>query len=308
MDELETQTNEVENTSEDVSTNLEESTQVGQSEASVEQPEVPAYQPTYKFKVKDQELEFDDMFKPLVTSKEAEAKIREFHEKYHGIEEVKKHRDEIRQNWESYRQNYEPVLNQLKTASQLYQRGDMDAVLETLGMDRNAVLEWSRRQQAIESLSPQARAEYDRQRQAEREGYSFQQEAQTYREQLNQLRREAKISEINQALSSPEAIGLQQSFDQRLGQGAFRKEMIRRGQLHQAQTGEDKHAGEILKEMIDLFGYQASPQAQAPTQAQAPLKKQVPVIPVTKSSGSSSVKAMPKTFDEMIKARDSGKL
>src|SRR5574343_1562020 len=112
MDELETQTNEVENTSEDVSTNLEQSTQAEQPEASVE-PEVPAYQPTYKFKVKDQELEFDDLFKPLVTSKEAEAKIREFHEKYHGIEEVKKHRDEIRQNWESYRQNDEPVLNQL---------------------------------------------------------------------------------------------------------------------------------------------------------------------------------------------------
>lgn len=275
-----------------------------------EVPEVPAYTPNFKFKIKDQELEFDEVFRPFVNNPEVEAKFREFHEKAYGIDEVKKHRDEIRQNFEAYRQNYDPVLRVVQTAQQHYQRDNVDGVLEALGLDRNKMLEWARREQAIESLSPAARAEYDRQRQREREYFQSQQESEYTREQLTQLRREQKISEINAALSSPEAMGLQASFDQRLGPGAFKAELIRRGQLHQAQTGQEKTAFEIVNEMIQMFGHQAPAQSQvpnkatAPKQAGAPIKKQVPVIPATKSSGTSSVRKAIKSIDDMFKERD----
>lgn len=279
-------------------------------------PEVPAYTPNLKFKVKDQEMEFDEIFRPLATSAEAEAKIREFHEKYHGIDEVKKHRDEIRQSFETYRQNYEPVLHNIQSATHAYHRNDIEGTFEALGVDKNKVLEWARREQALETLSPQARAEYDRQRQVERESYGLQQQVHTGREQLNQLRREAKISEINTALTSPDVMGLQEAFDQKLGQGSFKAELIRRGKMHQAQTGEDKSASAVVAEMIQLFGHmrqtsapaQTPSQAAAPQQAKAPLKKQVQVIPVTKTSGTAQVKSRPKTIEEMIKMRDAGQL
>lgn len=319
MDEVEvTDTNEeVLGTEEQVEVMPEEQTEIVETNAEVV-PEVPAYVPNFKFKANKQEMEFDEVFRGLVTNEEMEKKVRDFHERYYGIDEVKKHRDEIRTNYGKFREQIDPVIQNLQLANSHYQRNDLDSAFQALGMDENKVLEWARVRQQLQHLSPEARAEYNRQREEERNGFRFRQEADFYRQQLVERNRESKIAEINSALSAPEVIGVQTSFDQRHGQGAFKRELIRRGQLYQAETGQDLPASQIAQELLDLFGgmsapVQQTPQTslpgqQVPARAVAPLKKNVPTLPATKSSGVSQVKATPRTFDEMIKMRDAGKL
>jgi hypothetical protein len=62
-----------------------------------------AWKPSFKFKVKDKELEFDDFVKPIIKTKDLEQKFKDLYEKAHGLDEVKTSRETFKQQVKSGR-------------------------------------------------------------------------------------------------------------------------------------------------------------------------------------------------------------
>ncbi len=270
--------------------------------------EQPAYVPNLKFSVKGQEMEFDESFRGLVTSKEMEDKVREYHTRYHGLDEIKKSREAVEGQYNQYRQQVDPLVGHFQKANEAYLRNDIDQTLEALGMDANKVLEWANFKNRLNHLSPAAREEYNRMQQEQRSSYQAQQQAEYYRQQLMDRDRQSKISEIDQALSEPTVSSIQQSFDAKHGPNAFKRELIRRGKLYQAETGQNLPASQVASELVQFFsGYTPQPQVQQP-QVAVPLKKDVPVLPAVQSSGSTQVKKSIKSIDDIFKVRESRNL
>ncbi len=282
----------------------------GSSDVNVEsavQDEQPAYVPNLKFSVKGQEMEFDESFRGLVTSKEMEDKVREYHTRYHGLDEIKKSRETIEGQFGQYRQQVDPLLGHFQRANDAYNRGDIDQTIEALGMDANKILEWANFKNRLNHLSPAAREEYNRMQQEQRSSYQAQQTAEYYRQQLQDRDRQSKIAEIDHAISDPTVSSIQQAFDAKHGPSAFKRELIRRGKLYQAETGQNLPASQVAAELVQFFSGYAQPQVQQP-QVAVPLKKDVPVLPATQSSGSTQVKKSIKSIDDIIKIREARQL
>src|SRR5690606_24340502 len=68
-----------------------------------------AWKPSFKFKVKDKELEFDDFVKPIIKTKDLEQKFKDLYEKAHGLDEVKTSREAFKQQVEEWKGKYNQV-------------------------------------------------------------------------------------------------------------------------------------------------------------------------------------------------------
>ena len=105
--------------------------------------EVPApYEPNYKFKVQDKELEFDEWARPLVKDKESEDFFRGVMSKVHGIEHIQAKRDELRQTLETDQATRGQLDQSLKTLSHYVEKDNMDAFFQALQIPEDQIIRY----------------------------------------------------------------------------------------------------------------------------------------------------------------------
>lgn len=274
----------------------------------------PVYTPNYKYSVKKQEKEFDDFLRTAIQSKEHEDRLRDLYTRAEALEEIKQSRERVESDYKGYRQNFDPILQMVYQADQAYQRGDVDTFLNSLKLNPEVLKNYFMRQEQVRMLSPEAQAEYNRIQQAERERYNYQQEAETYKAQLDAYKAEqmkrVQVAEIVDALEDENVAPVRDAFDAKFGPNAFRRELQRRGKIYFSETGEVIPAKQVANELASLYGVlvQQAPKEQIATTTLPTQPQHKPVIPSVKGSSASAVQKNYESFDEMEKAYKRGEL
>lgn len=276
----------------------------------------PAYAPNFKYKylsLKDGkeeqvEAELDDLFKPLVKDAETEKKIRELHERAYGIDYVKGERGRLKEEHTALVQKYEGINQSLAMAGQFVQLGDFDSFFEMLKIPSNKVLEWAIAH-AQRSKDPNAQAAYNQQRQTQLQMLQLQQQNQSLQTVASSAAVTQRTMELDQVLTRPELGEKVAAFDRVMGRaGAFKSEVIRRGQYHAAVNQQDATAEQVVAEVLQMYGNLLTAPASQPVitptgqpAAAAPTREAKPVIPNVPGKGTSPVKKGPKSVDDLRK-------
>lgn len=279
------------------------SAQAGGTEA--QQQAEQAYTPNFKFKVKDKELEFDDFIKPIVKTKDLEAKMREMYEKAHGLDEVKTARDSFKKQYEEWQGKYNQVETSLKTLGDYVKKGDFRSFFSALNIPKDQIIRYAVEELKYQELPADQRAQIDAQREQQLAYEQANVQNQTLQQQMAQLVQQQATFELNQELAKPEVSTAISAYDARAGKpGAFRAEVIRRGQYYEAVHKISPPASQLVSEVLSLVGVQA--QAQQGTQAASQdtssptgSPQQKPVISSFSGGGKSPVKKMPTSIDDL---------
>ena len=280
------------------------------------------YEPNFKFKVMDQEREFDDWAKELVKSPDDEKKYREIMEKVYGIDHIKQDREQLKTQLEekaAIEQNYNNISRSLDTLTQYVGQGNYTAFFDSLKIPRNEVLQWAAEQVKLAEMDPAQRQQYEQSTMAQKNQVLLSQQNQDYQTQLANLQHNQRMMELDNYLGRDDISQHVQVFDQRVGNsGAFKQAVVERALLHYHQNKQDISVQQAVDEVLKFSGLQTAPgpaqnsQPATPSgptapnssaQPQAPEKK--PVIPAVNGSSASVTKPAVKSLDDIRKLRDS---
>lgn len=270
-----------------------------------------AYTPNFKFKVKDKELEFDDFLKPIIKTKDLETKARELYEKAHGLDEVKTAREAFKTQAEEWKGKFTQVEQSLHTLGTYVKKGDFRTFFQALNIPKDKIIQYAIEELKYQELPPEQRAAIEQQRERE---IAFEQagtQNQQLQQQMSQLVQQQATFELNQELARPEIATAITAYDTRLGQaGAFKAEVIRRGQYYEAVHKISPPASQLVTEILSLIGVQA--QAQQGTQASSTAtpsqvahnQQQKPVISSFAGGGAKSpTRKVPSSIEDLRKMR-----
>lgn len=272
----------------------------------------PSYAPNFKFKVKDKELEFDDFVKPIIKSKDVETKLKDIYEKAYGIDEVKASRDTYKGQAEEWKGKYGQVEQSLQQLGQFVQKEDFRTFFQILNIPKEKIIKYAIEELKYQELSPEQRQVIDQQRQVQTEYEQAQSQNQQLQTQMAQMIQQQATFELNQELAKPEVASVVTAYDARLGTaGAFKAEVIRRGQYYEAVHKVSPPASQLVQEVLALVGVQAQTQQGtigSPSQEQSgptvPTQQKKQVITGFSASGSKSpVRKVPTSVDDLRKLR-----
>lgn len=197
---------------------------------------VPEYTPNFKFKVRDEEHEFDERIRPAVTSKEAEDHLRDVYTKAYGLDGVKKRAEDFERNWNEEKTRYQDLHSKHETLNNVLSRvaeirqKDFGTFQKVWEIPDKAVLDRAREILSVmEDRDGQERLNriYDDRVQALNQQGRLQQESQ----QSQALHMQMHSMKMENALLSPEVSSFAAEYDKRMGPGSFRREVDSFGAL-----------------------------------------------------------------------------
>lgn len=281
-----------------------------EAQVAATQDQIAEFQPNYKFKVMDEEKEFDEFLRKAITDEESQKKVKELYEKAYGLDHVKPKYETAKQELETIRPQFQAIANDLKLVGQHLKNQDLGSFFKTFKLTDEQVLKY-----AIEKLEfMEASPEKQQQILDAQKFKSSNAQISLENEQLKQFKQQHESSlfqtEFNSAINAPSVSPIAQSFDARAGkQGAFAEAIAKYGAFESRQAGRELAVTEVVQKFISTFGLTA-PQ---PSQAAAPVpvtagsgeptarKETLPKVP---ANGGSPVAAKIKTFADLKKKQE----
>ena len=294
-------------------------------EGQTSDPNAPApYVPKAKFKYTtkdggDAEGDFDEMIKTAIKSKEDEEKWAKFYSKAHGFDFVHNGREKARQEFNTYREQVKPVIEMAMTANKFFNAGDLDGLLETIGIPYEKIQQHVFQKLQLAELPEQQRQVYEQNRMLQRQNMAIQEQMQGYQTQNLTIQEQMINNELNQELARPEVVSFKSAFEAANGQGSFEQEIRARGAtIYHTQNGRVAKPSEVISDVLKKFSFAtpslqaASPQATQTPQLQVVPQAQPqvipatekPTIPVISGSGGSPTHKNFKTADDLRKYYD----
>ena len=272
----------------------------------------PAYSPNYKYKVtagqQKLEKEIPEWARPLVTSADAEKSVRELFEKSDGLDVVKQHRDLLVQENSQMREQWAPIVQNVRTVVGHLQRGDLDSFFEAVNLPEADILKYALYRLQLRE-NPEQMQTHDQMRQLQLQNQELQNRVQQYSGGYENLAVQQRTMQLDGHLARPEILGAVQAFDARMGTpGAFRNEVIRRGQMY-AAAQQDVSVEQAANEVLQLIGWQGQnpPQATVQNAGQAGAsgagtpQSQKPTFPNVRGKGTSPAKSVVRSTDDLRK-------
>jgi hypothetical protein len=271
-----------------------------------------AYKANLKYKVLKEEKDFPEWARPFVTSADLEKQFRDTFERADGLASVKEHRDVLVSENEAMREQWLPVVQATQTAMGHLKKGDLDSFFESVGITEANVLRYALHRLQLRE-NPAALQQHEQQRQLQLQNQQLQEQLQQAQSGYQNVAVQTREFQLETHLQRPENLSAVQAFDARVGKpGAFRAEVIRRGQAY-AMQGIDAPVEQCVGEILQIIGWQGqTPQVPAAGQngqgaaagagasenAQIP-QSQKPVLPHLKGKSASPVKKAPKSTAEL---------
>ena len=277
---------------------------------------IEAYKPSYKYKIKDSEYEFEPWLKPLVKDKDTEAKLRDLVTKSHGIEEIKKSREELKSKYEEIEPKYKNIDASLNLLSEMVNKGDIRGFVEAVKLPKEALLKYAIEELKYLQMPPEERTAIDSQRAEQERLRNLETSNSTLQQQLYQVSVQSREQELSMVTSRPDVQTVVNQFNALVGKpDAFRQKVVEKGLTHYHLTGEDLSATQAVEAVLAEVGplMRASSGGQVAGQATMPqaqsgqtvvLKDNKPTIPNFQSGGVSPVKKQPRSLDDLRRLRE----
>lgn len=288
----------------DQSIDTEIHTSANEGDPSKEAP--PPYNPNFKFTAAQKEHEFDDLFKPLVKSKEVEEKIRELYTKGYGIESLREDRDSLKTRFSEMNETLTQQGAIISAAQEFIQRKDYASLLEHLNVPVQDIMQFAHMQLKLQSATPEQKQAYENSRRASQDAVRLTQENQTMQQRLAEMAQAQTARDLDMLTQRPDVSVVMQAFDARMGKvGSFRDKVYERGQYHYMMSGKDVPVEQAVNEVLALIGPlpqgQVTPPNLGAASHGAPAKKSV--IPNIQGRGTSPAKKVISSLDDLKKRR-----
>lgn len=274
--------------------------------AAVTPPPVE-FKPDFKLKVMDEEKEIPEAFRALMKDEKSAKEVKEVFEKYYGHDFTKPKYETLKSTHSELQKTYQQVESQINDLKSDFQRGDLDSFFSKLNIPKETILQYALQKVQYEQLPPDQKQLMDDKQTAERERILLQRQnqqlSQTFESQMQQARRMALDTELARSDIKSAA----DVFDARVGKpGAFRQEIINRGQLAWTQRNVDLSPGQAVEEVMRIFGLQGAPASASPQNQPAPasaaVPPQAPTIPnVGGAKATSPVRQKPRSIEDLKK-------
>jgi len=268
------------------------------------------YSPNFKFKVLDQEKEFDDFLKGVVKDADTEKKVRELYEKAYGIEHVKSDRQRLREQTQFQQTEISRHVHTVNGVNQMLANKDYDNLLgSVLKIPEDDILRHAQKILQLREMPPEQRQAYDNAAQARQRVTELEYQNQQISQSHEQVAVSARTQELDWTLQRPDFSQLANAYDQRIGrQGAFREAVIERGKYAAYATGKDLSPEQAANEVLQFLG---GSQALMPAQNHAQVVSQEsttqgfqerkPVITNIQGRGTSPAKKVVKSIADLRK-------
>lgn len=277
-------------------------------DGEVTEKETAAYEANYKFNVKGEEHEIDDVLKPLITSKEVEDKIRRLHEQSFGIEKVEESRDYYKENLGQYKGALEKQTGAINTLSSYLDQGDLESFFKALDIPSKDVMQYALTQAQRQEWTPEQRMAYDQQWETKRRANVYQEQYNTNQSHIESLRQDQVVKDYTIELHNPEVQKFAEAYDQLRGSDAFRNEVADLGTYHEKVHGNVLEVSHLVKAVMEKFGPLMQTSGQVATQATGPqttAPREVPTIPNTGPGGQAPAQKAIRSLEDLEKLAES---
>lgn len=263
-------------------------------------PEVPQYTPNYKFKVHDEEKEFDEFIRSSIKDQETEKKARELYEKAYGLDVQKPKYEELKKKYPELENNYK----QLDTAvSEVLDLGEKDLGLffERLKIPEERVAQWMLERIRKMELPPEQKAMYDNFEETKRRNLVLEKQFQELNGLTQSQAVQARTMELESGLQRPEVNSFSQAFDAaRKTPGAFKQEVQECGLFEWKVNSKDISAADAIQRVMSRYQGMITPTAMG-VAPDPTVEKPLPVIPRTQGKSVSSVGKQVRSIQDLKK-------
>lgn len=267
-----------------------------------------AYAPNFKFKVYDEEKEFDEFVRPVITNKEAEEKLRDLYTRAHGLDGLKTKHEKLRAEFETLqpiKTKYGNLAESLGALSYYVGKDDFDSFFQTLRIPENKIYQWVQRKIQEQEMSPEQKADLQARREEQQRLYVLEKQNQEAMARLESFESQQNRLQLESVLAKPEISTVAQAFDTKVGrQGAFMEEVIKRGVTLYHMTGQDLPPEQVVQDLMQTIGKVIEPMAASPQATQMTSnmgQAKPPVIPNIQAKSVSPVKKAPRSIEDIRK-------
>lgn len=270
-------------------------------------PQMPAYTPNYKFKAYEKEYEVDELFRPLIKDADTEAKIKALHSKAYALDPMKEKLEGTRKEFDGFKGASEPKLRAYDQFNKILENKDWDTFFKKLGVPNEEIFSYVEKQLALMNAAPDQKAEYERNMQLRQQAYVQEEQIRQYESAYQQQALQARHMQLDSLMSRPEVQKYAGTWDERAGNiGAFRQLVVDEAAAAFYATGQDWSAEQAVQHVINKYGKVVSGLGGQPTQTyggqQQPAHQGAPpVIPHVAGRGTSPIKKVPKSLDDIKK-------
>ena len=270
-------------------------------------PEIPTYTPNYKFKVMDQEKEFDPWIRGAIKDAETEKKVKELYEKAYGLDYVKPKYEQTQKEYGNLSQQYQSLYNDANEAMYYKRQGDLDAFFEKVQLQPEKVYQWVLDKIQRQNLPPEQQRVYNELEQRRRAEFQASGQMQEMQQQYHAMASQAREAEVNSVLARNDIHPIVQAYDAKNGPGAFRHFVAEYGVMHYNVHGQDPTAQQAVDAVMKRLG---DAYRSGPTNVASPAsggEKPLPVIPNVAGKAVSPTRKSPRSIDDLRKlAQEAG--
>lgn len=260
----------------------------------------PTYTPDWKVKVLNEEREVDEFFRPLVKDPDTEKKVKEVFEKMYSMEHFKNKYEKTYQQFQEVMPKYQKYEQAVQALGK-YWKTDKDMFFQALGVDTKDIYKWVEQKLRYQELPEEQKALYDSNREAVLRASQLEEDAQIYKQRLEQEAVQARTFQLDQSLAKPEVRSLSDSYDAIYGAGAFRSEVINTGKSVFATSGKDISVEEAMSMVMAKHKPMLDRLSMSPSSVQQATVADKPVIPAIKSGSASPAKRKISSLDDLKK-------
>lgn len=272
------------------------------------EPEVPAYAPDYTYKVNKEVREIPEHYRSFLTDAEREKEFRDIMERADGIHDVKEHRDRLTKE---ISEQYAPAKQVLDQANGYLAKQDLESFFEFSGLNDKQIFEYALKKLELQE-NPEQAAQHSQYRQLQQQNMQLQQQFEQLQSQHSQTAVQQRGVELDTFIARPENHAIAQAYDTQVGTpGAFRSEVIRRGQYYGQVQNRDASVEELVNEVAAPLRGFVSPQQAAAQPSVTPSgvvldggnQRAKPALPKIQGRGGSPVSKGPRSLDDLRKIR-----
>lgn len=267
----------------------------------------PAFQPNFKFKAFGKEHELDAFWHGLIKDADSEKKVKDVFTKAYAFDDTKTRYESSQKEFNGLLGEYQALDKDVARVMKFKNDGDYDNFFKSIKISDQDLFQYVQQKLERLNLPPDQQRAFDRQAQERQRIYDLEAQNQQMGEQFQTQAVQARTMQLDMTLSRPDISQAASSWDQRAGRiGAFRDLVIEHAQNVFYSTGQDLSAEMAAQAVLQRFGgflnggqSQVAAPVAGPTGLAAPQSHAKPVIPAVSGKGTSPVKKVPKSIDDL---------
>ena len=214
------------------------------------------YEPNHKFKVYDEEHEFEDFLKPIIKDKDTEAKVRALYEKAYGLDVVKPKYQRLKDEKVDLTEKYENLSTGINRLRDTLDQGNYPEFFKAMNIPDEKIYEYVMDKLKYQDMPPEQRQAYDSQIELKQKASKLEEE----NKRLNDTQMKNLVSQtdsqINGILGRDDLKGIVSEYDKRVGkEGAFKDAIWSIGETHYVTKQENLTPEAAINKMLLNLGH-----------------------------------------------------